>query len=933
MTRSNLARACAPILAIALAAPAFAQDTAPAAPPAPEPDRSGVEEIIVTAQKREENINDIGMSIQAATGEQLTELGITDPSQLDKVVTGFNYNVTYYGTPIYTMRAVGFQDTALASGPTVSIYLDQMPLPFSVMAAGATLDLQRVEALKGPQGTLFGQNATGGAVNYIANKPTEEFEAGLDFSYGRFNSVDIAGYVSGPITETLGARFAANIRNSGPWQKSYTADKNLPPDPYWTAQGRNYRIDREHGDQEFYNMRGQLQFDPTDRLSMLFTASGFIDKGDSQMPQLFGIATLNQVSGVNQLVADYAADPNIGLPPHNPRAADWGPCVNVSGGTPADVTDPNPVPDYSVGEINLANRLYDRCKPAERDNTFYSTTLRVDFELTDDMTLTSLSSWSKFDRDARLESDGTIYQDYESFQIGYLKAAFQELRLSGSIRGEGNWVVGANYENTSTWDSFIQTYGISSAVPTYVPAVFTGCPAADFTQIPGAPAGILSFHANAVPQNCFGLDANNGFALANTSHPLGPTNPNNRQTTDTYAFFANLEYPVLDTVTVQGGVRYTNQKRDYRGCGSDAGDGTWADISTEIQRLLQYLNNNAAITSGVDAGPGNCASTGPAPLFTPIPSGFTDSLDEDNVSWRVGVNWAVDPEILIYANISQGYKSGSFPTVASAAFTQLFPAKQEDLLAYELGAKAGLIDGTLQLNGAFFYYDYTDKQVLGAIDDPIFGSLPALVNVPKSHVIGFELSGAWEPIEGLRITPSVTYAKSEVDGFFRNFDAFFNGTFNASTKDFSGEPFPNAPEWLFNLDTQYEYPIGEWIAFIGANLNYQSATRGFFYDRCNEGPGAIDPIKGIPVTCTDDFLAQNPQNTNSKGERYMDIIDRTLLDLRAGVEKGPWRAYFWGRNVTNKWYWNQSQHVNDVLLRYTGMPATYGFTVSYKFGQ
>jgi outer membrane receptor protein involved in Fe transport len=932
MQRRPLLALCgASILWAASATPAAAQEPATEEPATR---TGGVEEIIVTAQKREENINDIGMSIQAATGDQLAELGVTDVSQLDRVVAGFNANVTYYGTHIYTIRGVGFQDTALASGPTVSIYLDQMPLPFSAMTSGVTLDLQRVEALKGPQGTLFGQNATGGAVNYIANKPTQEFEAGFDASYGRFNTVDLTGYVSGPITETLAARFAANVRNSGPWQKSYTRGEGLPPDPVWTNNGRSYRIDNEHGDQEFYNMRGSIQFDPTERLSLLFTASGFIDKGDSQMPQLFGIATLNQVSGVNQLVADYAVpSAGIGLAPHNNRAADWGPCVNLSGGSPADVTDPNPIPDNaSLGEENLANRLYDRCRPAERDNTFYSTTLRVDFDLTEDITLTSLTSWSKFDRDATLESDGTIYQDYESWQRGYLKAAFQELRLAGSIRGEGNWVVGANYEYTSTWDSFIQTYGISSAVPTYVPNVFTGCPAADFAQIPGAPAGIVAFHANAVLGNCFGLDANSGFALVNTSHPLGPTNPYSRQTTDTYAFFANLEYPVLETVTLQGGVRYTNQKRDNRGCGADGGDGTWADISREIQRLLQYLNGNAVITSGVDTGPGTCPSTGPPPLFIPEAAGFRGELDQDNVSWRVGANWNITPEILAYLNVSQGYKSGSFPTVATAAFNQLFPAKQEDLLAYEVGGKVGLFDGQVQVNGAFFYYDYTDKQILGAVPDPIFGSLPALVNVPESHVIGFELSPILQ-LGGLRVAPSVSYAHSEIDGFFRNFDAYFNGALNGSTKDFSGEPFPNAPKWQFNLDTQYEFPIGEWTAFIGANLNYQSKTRGFFYDRCNEPPGAIDPIRNIPVTCTDTFLNSNPQNTNANGERFLDIVARALLDVRAGVERGPWRVYFWGRNVTNTWYWNQSQHVNDVLLRFTGMPVTYGITVSYKFNQ
>jgi outer membrane receptor protein involved in Fe transport len=903
MYRKSFARFLAPLFMLSSALPLAAQEAAPA----PADDRGGVEEIIVTAQKREQSIDDVGMSIQAATGDQLAELGVTDTTQLDRVVTGFNANVTYYGTAIYTIRGVGFQDTSLAGSPTVSIYIDEMPLQFSAMTSGATLDLQRVEALKGPQGTLFGQNATGGAVNYIANKPTQEFEAGFDVSYGRFNTADISGFVSGPITETVSARVAGRVLRGGPWQKSHTRNASLAPDPFWTANGRTYGRDAEHGDSEFYNARGSLLWEPSDALSVLFTASGFVDKGDSQMPQLYGISPLNNTSPLIGLVANYPVSPR------NNRAADWGPCVNTSGTGSGVVIDPDPVFDFpGVGDSNTANRLYDNCKAAERDNTFYSTTLRVDYALTDDLTITSLTSWSKFDRDAALESDGTLYQDYESWQTGYLKALFQEVRVSGSVGGEGNWVVGANYENTSTWDSFLQTYGISSAVPTIVPVP-------PLTLIP--------------PFNWAGLNAT----------PLGPTNPNNRQTADTFAVFANLEYPVLDSVIVQGGVRYTNQKRDYRGCGSDGGDGTWADISQNIQTLLRYLDDFTTIIPGVDAGPGKCASFGPASQnYAPEPEGFTDELDEDNVSWRVGVNWNATDTMLLYANVSQGYKSGSFPTVASAAFYQLVPAKQEDLLAYEVGGKFGLFDDTVQLNAAAFYYDYTDKQILGAVADPVFGSLPALVNVPESHVVGFELSAILQPIEGLRFSPSVSYARSEVDGTFRGFDPFFRAydafnltpaqnqvLRNASTKDFSGLPFPNAPKWTVNFDSQYEWQVGDWLAFVGANLNYQSATKGFFHDRCNEDPSTVDPVTGFLVSCTSTFRSNDSQ---AFGDSDLVINARALLDLRAGVEHGAWRVWLYGRNVTNKHYWNQAQHVNDVLLRFTGMPATYGITVSYRYG-
>jgi iron complex outermembrane receptor protein len=194
----------------AVAAPAAAQPAAPA-----------VQEIIVTANKRQENIQNVGMSITAATGAQLTKLGITDTAQLQKLVPGFLATPTYYGTEVFTIRGVGYQDTSLASSPTVSVYLDEAPLPYASLTNGATLDLQRVEVLKGPQGTLFGQNATGGAINYIANKPTDTFKAGADLDYGNFNTTNVRGFVSGPLLPGLDARLALQAINSGPWQKGY----------------------------------------------------------------------------------------------------------------------------------------------------------------------------------------------------------------------------------------------------------------------------------------------------------------------------------------------------------------------------------------------------------------------------------------------------------------------------------------------------------------------------------------------------------------------------------------------------------------------------------------------------------------------------------------------------------------------------------------
>jgi outer membrane receptor protein involved in Fe transport len=184
------------------------------------------------------------------------------------------------------------------------------------------------------------------------------------------------------------------------------------------------------------------------------------------------------------------------------------------------------------------------------------------------------------------------------------------------------------------------------------------------------------------------------------------------------------------------------------------------------------------------------------------------------------------------------------------------------------------------------------------LNDPIFGALPALVNVPNSHVQGFELQTTWTPIEGLDIRGGVSYSDSKIEGTYFNFDAF------AQLADFGGEPFPAAPKWHVDADVQYTWPLGDKLqAFVGANLTYQSFTRSFFYNR---EPTSVQPPS------------------------VLDLPERALLDLRAGVDAGDWRVQGWVRNATDKYYWTTAVHVNDVMLRYAGMPRTYGVTVTYR---
>ena len=1004
MSRHKLALFGAAAIAAVFSMPST-QAHAAAASAAANTDATGggvtVGEVVVTAQKREENINNVGMSIQATSGANLQKLGVTNTEDLAKIVPGFLSTPNYYGTNVYTIRGVGFQDTSLAGSPTVSVYLDEMPLPFSALTSGATLDLQRVEVLKGPQGTLFGQNATGGAINYIANKPSDHFEAGINASYGRFNDADLSGYINGPLTDTLDARLALRYNSSGAWQNGYASN---------TGQ--------TIGGKDFLNGRLSFLWKPTEKFKALLTFNGWHDAGYNQMPQLFGIAELSPLAPLSPAILNYP------LAPHNDQSASWNQCVNVSpfdpiagqangtqyatiqnGGNTATPT--GPLESMGPGSAAQNGGQPTDCVAPRKNNTYFSPSLRLDYDLGNDVTVTSLTNFQKFNRTAAIDGSGMEIQDYQSYQRGKIESVYEELRLAGKFRGKGSWIIGANYEHDHSWDSFLQTYNGSSADPTmflnpnFLGGAFcTGAPSSAFYTA-GSPLYGLSFCPNGPAGSNIGANNTNqsGKTLSfqegtgtppyvvppgallpilygNNAVVLGPTRPEDNQLTDTYAVYGSFEYPLLDTLTLLGGVRFTEEDKLGGVCGNDGGDATWAQVAYTLQYFSAQTSPPIDLngsTSPVVSPPGTCASTGPAPTYNSPPGGglIYSRLDQNNVSWRAGLNWTGIQNTLLYVNISQGYKGGSFPTVALASDAQTHPVTQEGLLSYEGGFKTTLFDKQLQLNGAGFYYDYTDKQILGAVADVVYGALPALVNVPKSHVIGFEFSGTYAPewMRGLVVSPAVSYQFSKIDrssqnqcspppaqsnaappfglgpntqvpniitcipGDFYGFDAY------GEYANFTGERFPSAPELQIHVDAEYDWKIYNAItAFAGVDIAYTSGTNTFFVNNnptpayLNVGANGPDPAFGGYLTCAGapSVTPVGPCPTNHPNNPLY-VPGYTLVDLRLGIEKDNWSFQLWGRNVTNTWYWTGAYHVNDVLLRYTGMPATWGATFNYKF--
>lgn len=827
------------ILALASAIPALAQAQTPtvdAAPAQAARSNDASADIIVTANKREQSVNSVGLTITAASSEELSNRGIAGPADLAKLVPGFTFTQSIYSTPVFTLRGIGLYDATFGAAPSVSVYTDQIPRNVPVMSDALDLDIERVEVLKGPQGTLFGQSSTGGAINYIVGKPTADFAAGFDASYERFNRAELSGFVSGPLADGLRARLAVKGVSGGAWQQSVS------------------RPNDQNGDQRKFMGRFTLDIEPTESLKIELMATGSRDRSDPLAPQYAG-TTLN-------LYPDQAS-----------AAASGNPYAQVDAQRYAAITSPTSAgydasfvgrQSVVVGRLNSADAataaganallgtpVSSKARDAEwtpgflgkSDNSYYQFAGRADLDLSDTLKLTYVAALAKQKLSYNQDLDGTAAQVADVPLFGNVRSFNQELRLALDT-DSFNGIVGASYDNLRTSQNNFFLLGDYSAN-----------------------ADLISITLNEFDSRM-----------------------------RSYGAFANGEFKITPQLTVQGGVRYTKNKQEATYCYSDP-KGTGAAV------LFGSALNSVPITIGA----GQCFPTTGDLLTGTAKSTLTpvnQSLTEDNVSFRIGANYKFNGGALIYATVSQGYKAGIFSAIGASRANQYSPATQEKVIAYEGGFKAPLAGNALQFNGAVFYYDYSNKQVRGRVQDTIFGLLEKMLNVPKSYVFGLEGELVARPTDGLRISAGATYLKGKVKSdYSATTDGF--AVYNAAgyTGNFKGSELPYTPKFSANVDAQYSVPVSDTVeAFFGGGLTYQSKQNTTFNNA------------NLPA---DDFF----------------IDGYALLDVRAGVSSvdGRWRASIYGRNITNKSYVTAISTYLDTLIRYRGKPTVYGLSLSYKY--
>ncbi|MBP7705485.1 MAG: TonB-dependent receptor [Caulobacter sp.] len=398
--RKSLLLGCAAALALS-AGGAFAQDSETVA----------VEEIVVTAQKRSENMQDVPVSVSAFTADSLQEKGVTNVLGLNNLAPGLRVSSgDAAANPKIFIRGVGLSDFNPNSSSGVGVYVDGVYVGSPLAQMAGFFDIGQVEILRGPQGTLYGRNTNGGAVNVTTKRPTRTFSAEGGVEYATYNAVNANAAVSGPIIEdVLSVRAAAQyVKDDG-----YT---------YNRVTGNDVN------DTDYWALRLSALYTPTEDIEALFQVNRFVNRGSATQPQHRGTMAFDpSAAGSDGLCA--------------PAYYTSGLCGDAFGYYDADGTD-------RALDANLEGR--DKVD-------LFGASAQVSWDL-GNVTLVSVSAYSWAHRNAFENTDGNPYQMLEINYLARQSAFTQELRLQSNDDPDSivKWVAGVYYMDETVKDASTQ---------------------------------------------------------------------------------------------------------------------------------------------------------------------------------------------------------------------------------------------------------------------------------------------------------------------------------------------------------------------------------------------------------------------------------------------------------------------------------------------
>ena len=645
--------------------------SAPSAALAQEDDQAGLDTITVTAQRREENQQDVPISLTTLPGERLDNIlqSAEDIRALATRVPGL-YAESSNGrvAPRFYIRGLGNTDFDLAASQPVSVIMDEIVQENVVLKSFPLFDIERVEVLRGPQGTLFGRNTPAGIVKFDTVKPTDEYDGYLSASYGSLNTVKVESAIGGPLIEdVLSFRVSGLVQRRSDWIDN-------------AVQG----TDDVLGGFEEYAGRVQLLWTPVEQFSALFNVHGRSIDGTSA---IFRANIFD--AGSNELNGNFDRDTVFfDEGDNNPQRYDnFGGSINAS-------LDVGPVTITSITGYETANGR----SLGDIDGGAGAVFLPQ-------------GSFPGFIPFPSATQDGI--DDLDQFT--------QEVRIASNTDGRFNWQGGFYF-----FDS-------------------------DLT-----------------------ITTNPFFVAATTV---------NHQNTS-WAVFGQGSFDITDQLTFTGGVRYTDDEKDFTG------------VATNFP---------------VD------------PVF----------VEDGDVSWDASLSYAVTDAVNVYGRIARGFRAPTIQGRDVAFFGAPSTADSETVLSYEIGFKSQFLDNLARVNAAAFYYDANDLQ-FSAIGGG--GNFNQLVNA-DGEAWGFEADIEYLATDDLLFTAGVSYNDTEITEPGLRVAPCGGGCTVLDPLDgdglalIEGNPFPQAPDLIWNITARYSYPLsggGEFYAFT--DWAYQGNTNFFLYE-------------------------------------------------------------------------------------------------------
>lgn len=750
------------VLAMAVTTPAFAQDAADDTAR----DAFGGE-IVVTAQRQSERLQDVPIAVSAFSSEALEAQQIKTPSDLQLTLPNVTFTKTNFTGASFTIRGIGDLCVGTTCDSATAIHLNGDPLFSTRLFETEFFDLERVEVLRGPQGTLFGRNATSGVVNVITAKPKlGTFEGSAEAEYGNYDSMKGKAMINIPLGDTAGIRVAGIYLN----RDGYTKNTFL-----------NTRID----DRDLYSVRGSLRWEPTSDTTIDLMASYFHEKDQRTRIQkqlcqrdptgilgclnnrldnspFNGNATFTAALTSREFLATQ------GIPAAFALGSLYGPDVYANTTIPDDPRTVNTAftPSYFTSELILQGQIEHNFGPVALQVSGQYQKVKLEAQQDYNSNVGDRSLYAGGLGTLQAVANGAFGPGLQAY-FAPVAAAIIPNGPTGVLctSQSDDTGLGSFGGNSICSDQSLQfdrsnQYNTSWSGEAILTSDFDG----PFNFLLGGIYANYHLTENSYYVNAFPIDYLTGVLGAFTAagHGLPPSflgTPFFRNNTDdlkikSYGIFGETYVEFNDRIKLTLGLRYNNDKK------------TVVARSTLASFLVPFGQTGSAFDSptgaGFDADPGTvCTTTGSAVVGDVGSVAGCEAFQRRSVGFnkltgRAVLDFKLTPDNLVYASYSRGYKSGGINPPLQPIFAVPESFKPEQVDAFEIGSKNSFDNGALQLNLTAFYYKYKSLQLSKIV------ARTAVNDNVDADIYGFEAEAMVRPDPDVLVNLGFSYLHTKV---------------------------------------------------------------------------------------------------------------------------------------------------------------------------